>query len=82
MPLLTAQRRDLNINLLRNKSQDDVAVHINNMLDDSNDAVVYRIGYSFAAYIPAIKAAILVAHTTKGEGKAKDTIRPFELVCA
>ncbi len=82
MPLEAAERRDLNMNLLRNKSHDDVVTFIKGLQGDGDKAIVYRIGYSFAAYLPALEAAIKEAHTTKTEGKAKNIIRPYHIVCA
>ena len=82
MPLAAANKRDLNISLLRNKSHDEVVTQIKALLGDSTDPVVYRLGYSFAAYLPAMEAVVKEAHTIVTDGKAKNIVIPYHLVCA
>lgn len=82
MPLSASLKYDLNMSLLRNKSQEDLVKSIASLRADRNEPIVYRIGYSFATYIPALESAIIEAHTIVTEGKAKNKVVPYHIICS
>ena len=79
MPLKTNKKRQLNMNILRSKSLEDVTAYIALGIDPSEDkaGIAYQIPSSFMVYYFELEAAIKAAHTIQTEGKGKNIHIPY-----
>ena len=66
------------MNILRNKSHDDLVAYIKLGIDDTDKVgIAYQIPPSSYVYYFALEAAISEAHTTVTEGKGKNVVLPY-----